>query len=94
MKEGALFNPSEELNGPGPGSYNADRAYALGSCKISILARGVGRGEDFRDCLEGLLHVGRVDRHDRRWPKSTSEAGVWRLQQQALIYVLRVTRMC
>eukprot|EP00435_Cladocopium_sp_Y103_P028083 s168_g7.t1 len=35
MKEGALFNPGVEAGVPGPGSYDADKVYGLGACKIS-----------------------------------------------------------
>ena len=37
MKEGALFNPGVEASGPGPGSYDSDKAYGLGTCKLSTL---------------------------------------------------------
>ena len=39
MKEGALFNPGVEASGPGPGSYDSDKAYGLGTCKLSTLGQ-------------------------------------------------------
>lgn len=40
MKEGALFNAGVEASVPGPGSYDADKVYGLGACKISALVKG------------------------------------------------------
>lgn len=34
MKEGALFNAQVEMDVPGPGTYDAEKAYSLQSCKI------------------------------------------------------------
>ena len=50
MKEGALFNPGVEASGPGPGSYDSDKAYGLGTCKLSTL--------DFFEVGRNILPVG------------------------------------
>ncbi|CAK9117911.1 unnamed protein product [Durusdinium trenchii] len=35
LKEGKLFNPGLENSVPGPGSYDANKAYSMGMCKLS-----------------------------------------------------------
>ena len=55
MKEGALFNPGVEASGPGPGSYDSDKAYGLGTCKLSTLDLNLRWEETF--CLSGLYRI-------------------------------------
>ena len=73
LKEGALFNPGIEASVPGPGSYNADKAYGLGTCKLSGLVDD-GCGSLVRDAI--VLAQVRKGKSSTLCDKTTKESEV------------------